>query len=137
MDATIIATAAPTISRDLDSAAGYVWLSGSYLLANAASGPIWSKLSDIWGRKLVVLTVLAMFFAASAVCATAKTIQTLIIARGVQGAGCGGIILLVHVCISDLFSLRQRSLLLGFTEAVWALAGGIGPCVPVFIIILN
>jgi MFS family permease len=127
LDATIVATAAPTISRDLNSAAGYTWIGGAFLLANAASGPIWAKLSDIWGRRPIVLAALAMFFASSAVCATAKTMQTLIIGRAFQGAAGGGLILLVHVCISDLFSLRQRSLMMGFTEGIWALAGGIGP----------
>ncbi|KAI4708627.1 hypothetical protein J4E89_006683 [Alternaria sp. Ai002NY15] len=127
LDATIVSTALPTISRDLNSATGYTWIGGAYLLANAASGPIWAKLSDIWGRKPIMLAALAIFFASSAVCATAKTMQELIIGRAFQGTAGGGLILLVHVCISDLFSLRQRSLLMGFTEGIWALAGGIGP----------
>jgi MFS family permease len=127
LDATIVSTAAPTISRDLNSAAGYTWIGGAFLLANAASGPIWATLSDIWGRRPIILFALAMFFASSAVCATAKTMETLIVGRAFQGAAGGGLILLVHVCISDLFSLRQRSLLMGFTEGIWALAGGIGP----------
>ncbi|KAI4699516.1 hypothetical protein J4E81_004540 [Alternaria sp. BMP 2799] len=127
LDATIVSTALPTISRDLNSATGYTWIGGAYLLANAASGPIWAKLSDIWGRKPIMLAALAIFFASSAVCATAKTMQELIIGRAFQGTAGGGLILLVYVCISDLFSLRQRSLLMGFTEGIWALAGGIGP----------
>ncbi|KAL6706835.1 hypothetical protein ACN47E_004978 [Coniothyrium glycines] len=127
LDATIVATAAPTISRDLHSAAGYTWIGGAYLLANAASGPIWAKLSDIWGRKLIMLLALAIFFASSALCAEATTMEMLIIGRAFQGTAGGGLILLVHVCISDLFSLRTRSLLMGFTEGIWALAGGVGP----------
>jgi hypothetical protein len=106
LDATIVATAAPTISRDLNSAAGYTWIGAAFLLANAAAGPIWAKLSDIWGRKMIVLAALAVFFASSAVCATAKTMEALIVGRSFQGAASGGLILLVHVCISDLFSLR-------------------------------
>jgi hypothetical protein len=106
LDATIVATAAPTISADLNSAAGYTWIGAAYLLANAASGPIWAKLSDIWGRKLIVLLALAQFFASSAVCATAKTMEALIIGRAFQGMAGGGLILLVHVCISDMFSMR-------------------------------
>jgi MFS family permease len=74
-----------------------------------------------------MLAGLAIFFVSSAVCATAKTMESLIIGRAFQGTAGGGLILLVHVCISDLFSLRQRSLLMGFTEGIWALAGGIGP----------
>jgi MFS family permease len=106
LDATIVSTAAPTISSDLKSAAGYTWIGGAYLLANAASGPIWAKLSDIWGRKIIILLALAMFFVSSAVCATAKTMEALIIGRAFQGTAGGGLILLVHVCISDLFSMR-------------------------------
>lgn len=106
LDATIVATAAPTISADLNSATGYTWIGAAFLLANASSGPIWAKLSDIWGRKIIVLVALAVFFASSAVCATAKTMEMLIIGRAFQGAAGGGLILLVHVCISDLFSLR-------------------------------
>ncbi|RAR06018.1 MFS transporter-like protein [Stemphylium lycopersici] len=97
LDATIVSTAAPTISSDLSSAAGYTWIGGAYLLANAASGPIWASLSDIWGRKLIMLAALALFFASSAVCATAKTMQELIIGRAFQGTAGGGLILLVHV----------------------------------------
>ncbi|KAG9386315.1 mfs [Pyrenophora tritici-repentis] len=85
LDATIVATAAPTISRDLSSAAGYTWIGGAYLLANAASGPIWAKFSDIWGRKPIMLCALLLFFISSAVCATAKTMQELIIGRAFQG----------------------------------------------------
>jgi MFS family permease len=70
-------------------------------------------LSDIWGRKPIILAALAIFFASSAVCATAKTMEELIIGRAFQGMAGGGLILLVHVCISDLFSLRQKSLLMG------------------------
>ena len=124
LDATIVSTAAPTISRDLHSAAGYTWIGGAYLLANAASGPIWAKLSDIWGRKPMVLAALAIFFASSAVCATAKSMRELIVGRAVQGMAGGGLILLVHVCIGDLFSLRQRSLLMvGSWLSIW---GGFG-----------
>ncbi|OAG00499.1 MFS transporter-like protein [Paraphaeosphaeria sporulosa] len=127
LDATIIATAAPTISADLQSSAGYTWIGAAYLLANASSGPIWAKLSDIWGRKPIVLAALAIFFGASVVCATAKTMMALIVGRAFQGMAGGGLILLVHVCISDLFSMRVRGLIMGFTEGIWAIAGGVGP----------
>ncbi|KAI0589900.1 MFS-1 multi-domain protein [Pyrenophora tritici-repentis] len=102
LDATIVATAAPTISRDLSSAAGYTWIGGAYLLANAASGPIWAKFSDIWGRKPIMLCALLLFFISSAVCATAKTMQELIIGRAFQGTAGGGLILLVHVFYINL-----------------------------------
>jgi len=74
-----------------------------------------------------MLATLAIFFASSAVCAAARTMAVLILGRAAQGLAGGGSILLVHVCIADLFSLRERSLFMGFTEGIWALAGGVGP----------
>ncbi|KAH8660569.1 major facilitator superfamily domain-containing protein, partial [Xylariales sp. PMI_506] len=127
LDVSIVATAAPTISAELSSASGYTWIGASFILANVSTCAIWVKLSDIWGRKIILMVLLVWFAASSVVCATAKSIEMLIAGRALQGAACGGLILLVHVCISDLFSLRQRSLFLGLTEGVWALAGGIGP----------
>ncbi|KAI4595045.1 hypothetical protein KJ359_007298 [Pestalotiopsis sp. 9143b] len=127
LDVSIVATAAPTISSELSSAAGYTWIGGAFLLASVTTSAIWVKLSDIWGRKVILVILLAWFSVASAVCASAKTIDALIAGRALQGAASGGLVLLVHVCISDLFSLRKRSLFLGLTEGVWALAGGAGP----------
>ncbi|OCK79945.1 putative MFS transporter [Lepidopterella palustris CBS 459.81] len=127
LDQTIVATAIPTISAQLQSASGYTWIGGAYLLANAAAGPIWAKLSDIWGRKPILLAAVALFFGSSIICAKASTMRMLIIGRSLQGTAGGGLIQLVNITISDLFSMRSRSLYLGLLELMWALAGGIGP----------
>ncbi|KAF2837468.1 putative MFS transporter [Patellaria atrata CBS 101060] len=127
LDQTIVATAIPTISAQLHSASGYTWIGGAYLLANAAAAPIWAKLSDIWGRKPILLSAVATFFASSIICATAKSMRMLIVGRSLQGAAGGGLIQLVNIVLSDLFSMRSRSLYLGLLEMMWALAGGIGP----------
>ena len=65
MDQLIVSTEIPTIVHDLRGTSGFVWIGGAYLLANAAAAPIWVKLSDIWGRKAVLLTVVLWFAAAS------------------------------------------------------------------------
>ena len=127
LDATIVATAVPVITHELNSATGYTWIGASYLIANAVSAPIWGRLSDIWGRKAIMLSAVSLFFASSAICATATSMRVLIAGRALQGAAGGGLILLVHIVISDLFSMRQRSLFMGITEGVWAAAGGLGP----------
>ncbi|OQD67222.1 hypothetical protein PENDEC_c041G03868 [Penicillium decumbens] len=127
LDQTIMATAIPTIAAKLHSAAGYTWIGGAYLLANAAGGCIWVKLSDIWGRKLILLIAVAWFFLSSIICAVAVNMQMLIAGRALQGIAGGGILQLVTIVISDLFSVRHRSLYLGLMEFMWALAGGIGP----------
>jgi MFS family permease len=107
LDQTIVATALPTITSELHSASGYVWIGGAYLLANAAAGPIWAKISDIWGRKPIFLAAVAMFFGSSIICAEARTMKMLIIGRSLQGTAGGGMIQLVMITISDIFSIRH------------------------------
>ncbi|KAF9894295.1 hypothetical protein FE257_007798 [Aspergillus nanangensis] len=129
LDQTIVATATPTISADLHSGTGYVWIGGAYLLANAASSNIWANLSDIWGRKPILLAAVALFFLSSIVCAAAIDMPMLIAGRGLQGIAGGGLLQLTTIVISDLFSVRNRSLFLGLIEFIWAIAGAIGPLV--------
>ncbi|KAI9835482.1 MAG: hypothetical protein M1837_003783 [Sclerophora amabilis] len=106
LDATIITTALPTISEHFQSSAGYTWIGSAYLLANAASVPSWGKFSDIFGRKPILQTAAVVFFIGSALCGAAVSIEMLIIGRVVQGIGGGGLIVLVNICISDLFTMR-------------------------------
>ncbi|KJR87217.1 uncharacterized protein SPSK_01584 [Sporothrix schenckii 1099-18] len=129
LDVTIVTVAIPTISADFHSTIGYTWIGSSYLLANAATAPSWGKISDIWGRKPVLLGAVAIFWVGSLLCAVSINMTMLIVARAVQGIGSGGIIILVNVCIGDLFSMRRRGQYYGFTGLVWAVAGGIGPVV--------
>lgn len=129
LDQTIIATSIPTISAALHSASGYVWIGGAYLLANAAAGPIWAKCSDIWGRKPALLGAVGVFAVASIIAALSTSMQMLIAARALQGTAGGGLIPLVSITISDLFSMRSRALYLGLLGVVWALAGAGGPLI--------
>ena len=103
---TIVATAIPTITSDLRSSSGYSWIGGAYLLANAAGAPLWSKFSDIWGRKLIILIAISMFLGSSILCALAKSMKILIVGRALQGTAGGGLIQLVNIVISDIFSMR-------------------------------
>ena len=81
----------------------------------AAAAPIWAKLSDIWGRKPLLLIVVACFFGSSIVCATARSINALIAGRAIQGAAAGGLVL-VSITMSDMFSLRFASCQLDQTQ---------------------
>lgn len=127
LDITIVTTALPTICDYFDSDAGYTWIGSAYLLANAASTPSWGKLSDIWGRKSILLIAMAIFFLGSVLAATSVSIGMLIVARALQGIGGGGIVVLVNICVSDLFSPRTRGKYLGIIGLVWSLASGLGP----------
>ncbi|KAE9366564.1 MFS multidrug transporter-like protein [Stipitochalara longipes BDJ] len=129
LDTTIISQSIPTICTDLRSASGYVWVGGAYLLAKAATGPIWAKISDIWGRKLVLLTAVSLFAAASILAALSINMPMLIAGRALQGVAGGGLVQLSIITISDLFSVRERSVYLGFSGFVWVLAGSGGPLI--------
>ncbi|OAL02044.1 MFS general substrate transporter [Phaeosphaeriaceae sp. SRC1lsM3a] len=128
LDTVLIPTALPTIAlsfhvRDYL----YAWIGSAYLLANAASVPFWGKLSDIFGRKYVILTANLIFLAGSIICGVSTNATMLIAGRVVQGLGGGGVVVLVHVCVSDLFAIRDRSFYLGLVGAVWAVASALGP----------
>ncbi|KKY14301.1 putative mfs [Phaeomoniella chlamydospora] len=127
LDQTIISTSIATISADFGSASGYTWVASAYLLAFAAGGPVWASLSNIWGRKVVLLAAVVWFAASSIICATAKSMAILIMGRALQGVAGGALLLLVNICISDLFSMRKRGFYLGLTEVVWTAASGFGP----------
>ncbi|TPX16014.1 uncharacterized protein E0L32_000348 [Thyridium curvatum] len=127
LDVTIVTVAIPTIAEQFQSTAGYTWIGSAYLLANAASAPSWGKISDIWGRKQILLLAVGVFWVGSLLAAVSVNMAMLIVARAVQGIGGGGIVTLVNVCISDLFSMRRRGIYLGMMGMVWAVAGGIGP----------
>ncbi|XWW97220.1 hypothetical protein V2A60_005201 [Cordyceps javanica] len=127
LDSSIVSTVLPTISSDLRSAAGYVWIGSAYMLGYAAASTVWANLSDIWGRKPVLLSALVLFFGSSIVCATAVNMPMLIAGRAIQGTAGGGMLQMVNIIISDIFSVRRRSLFLGLLEIVWTVAGTVGP----------
>ncbi|KAI8305353.1 Efflux pump dotC [Colletotrichum sp. SAR11_59] len=129
LDVTIITTAVPTIAQEFNSNIGYIWIGSAYLLANAAFVPTWGKISDIWGRKPVLLSAVGVFWVGSLLCGLAVDMAMLIAARAIQGIGGGGIIVLVNICISDLFSMRQRGVYFGVMGMVWAVASAVGPVI--------
>jgi EmrB/QacA subfamily drug resistance transporter len=129
LDITIITTALPTIAAHFESSAAYAWIGSAYLLANSAATPIWGKVSDIWGRKPILLLTNIIFMIGSLLAGVSNSIGMLIAARVVQGIGGGGLIVLVNICISDLFAMRERGAYFGIIGGVWALASSLGPIV--------
>ena len=130
LDMTIISTALPTIAASFGaSESGYSWIASSYLLANAACIPLWGKISDIWGRKYIILMANVAFLVGSLICALAKNMAMIICGRAIQGVGGGGIIILANISVSDLFSMRDRPMYYGLFGATWAIAGALGPIV--------
>jgi len=129
LDNTIVTTALPTIVEHFGSASGYTWVGSSYLLGSAAATPIWGKVSDIFGRKPILLAANIVFLIGSLLSGVSVTMGMLITARAVQGIGAGGLITLVNICIGDIFSPRSRGAYYGMVGGTWALASALGPLV--------
>ncbi|KAM5356606.1 hypothetical protein ACJ41O_003252 [Fusarium nematophilum] len=127
LEVTIVSTALPTIAAHFVSDSGYTWIGTSYVLAHTASTPSWGKVSDIWGRKPILLIANVVFFGGSLMCALVDDLPAFIAARAIQGLGAAGMQTMVNICISDMFSQRDRGLYYGLTSIVWAVASGVGP----------
>jgi len=127
IDATVLATAIPTIVGDLGDFALFPWLFSIYLLAQAVSVPIYGKLADIFGRKPVMLFGIAVFLAGSVMCGFAGTMGVLIAFRVVQGLGAGAIQPTTITIVGDLYSVRERPRVQGYIAIVWAIASVVGP----------
>ncbi|KAH7040403.1 major facilitator superfamily domain-containing protein [Microdochium trichocladiopsis] len=127
LDITIIVTALPEIASHFDSSQIYTWTGSSYALSHASTTTLWSMISDIWGRKPILFCALGAFFAGSIICAFVDDVKGFIAGRALQGAGAGGLTTMANICISDLFSLRERGLYFGILSVVMAFASGIGP----------
>ncbi|MBS1877995.1 MAG: MFS transporter [Actinobacteria bacterium] len=127
LDQTILATALPTIAGDLGTVADVSWVVSAYVIASAATIPVWGRLGDRLGRKPVLELSLALFLAASAVCGLADGLTALVAARAVQGAAAGGLMTLAMAAVGDLVSPRERARYQGYIAAVFALATVAGP----------
>ncbi|EFX06414.1 major facilitator superfamily transporter [Grosmannia clavigera kw1407] len=127
LDSTIVTTAVPTIVSHFNAPSGYIWIGSAYLLGNASVVPVWGKLSDIFGRKQTLLLAVGIFLLGSLLCAISRSMGMLIAARAIQGVGGGGAVVLPNICVSDLFSLKERGMYFALLSSVWALASALGP----------
>jgi EmrB/QacA subfamily drug resistance transporter len=129
LDQTILATALPTIAVDLGRLTDVSWVVTAYVVAAAATTPLWGKLGDRHGRKRLLEASLALFLAASAACGLAQGITGLIVARTVQGVAAGGLMSLAMAAVGDLVSPRERARYQGYITATFAVATVAGPLV--------
>ena len=127
LDQTIVAPALPAIARDLGEFNAISWLVTAYLLSSTAVTPIFGKLSDLYGRRRLLLAGLAIFIAGSIACALAPSMVTLIMARALQGIGGGALMTLPNAIIGDVVPPRERGRYQGFFASVYALSSVAGP----------
>ncbi|HEY0328790.1 MAG TPA: MDR family MFS transporter [Rhodopseudomonas sp.] len=129
LDQTIVATALPTIGRQFHDVSSLSWVITAYLLASTAVAPVFGTLSDIFGRRATIIIAMGLFIAGSVLCALAPNIGVLIVARGLQGLGGGGILPIVQTVISDVVSPRERGQYQAYFSGVWVSASIGGPVI--------
>jgi EmrB/QacA subfamily drug resistance transporter len=129
IDGTIVATALPSITRDLGGVSGIAWVVSAYLLFQVATMPLYGKIGDVYGRKRVLLFAIALFVLGSVACGLAQSMPQLLVARAVQGLGGGGLPVLGMAILGDLVPPRQLGRWLGYQGMLFAVAVVIGPLV--------
>ena len=127
LDQTIVGTALPRIITELNGANLYTWVVTIYLLASTVTVPIYGKLSDMYGRKPLLLTGVGLFLAGSALAGLSQNIEQLIVFRGIQGLGAGALFPIALATIGDLFSPQERGRYQGLFGAVFGLSSLVGP----------
>jgi EmrB/QacA subfamily drug resistance transporter len=127
LEQTIVATALPSIGRDLGDVEHMSWVVTAYLVASTTVTPLYGKLSDIHGRRIVLMTGIAVFIIGSVACALAPTMLTLIAARALQGLGGGGLLALAQTIIGDIIPPRERGRYQVYIASVFVISSLLGP----------
>ncbi|MET8120487.1 MDR family MFS transporter [Micromonospora sp. NPDC005189] len=129
LDQTIVGTALPTIVGELGGINHYSWVVTAYLLASTASTPLYGKMADLYGRRPVFLFSIGTFLVGSLLAGLSQNMTQLIITRGIQGIGAGGLLTLAFTIISDVVSPRERGRYQGLFGAVFGISSVAGPLV--------
>src|SRR3954466_13302624 len=127
LDQTIVATALPTIVRDLGGLEQLSWVVTAYLLGATVSMPLWGRASDLYGRKPLFVAAIVVFLTGSALSGTAGSLGQLIAFRALQGLGAGGLMTLAMAIVGEIVSPRERGRYQGYIQMVFVLASVAGP----------
>ena len=133
LNQTIVATALPTIGRDFGDFENLSWVIIAYLLSSTVVSPLYGKLSDIHGRRTMMLIAITVYAGGSLACALAPSMLTLILARALQGLGGGGLMPLVQTIIGDVASPRDRPRYQAYTSSTFIISTVGGPILGGFI----
>jgi len=127
MDITIVSTAIPQIVSDLGGFNKFTWVFSIYLLAQTVTIPLYGKLSDMYGRKRILIFGIVVFLIGSAASAMAWDIGSLITFRGIQGLGAGSIMATVNTIAGDIYSVKERAKIQGYLSSIWGVSAILGP----------
>src|SRR6202023_3972673 len=133
LDQTILASALPTIGRDLGDAYDLPWLITAYLLASTAVIPLYGKIADIRGRAFALRIAIVVHLVGSLLCALAPSMLVLILGRGLQGIGGGGLASMGMVVLSDVAAPRERGRYYAYFAVTYTSAGACGPALGGFL----
>ncbi len=134
MESTVVSTAMPTIVSKLGGLSIYSWAFAAYMITSTTATPIYGKLSDVFGRRRVYLTAMAIFLLGSFLCGTATSMELLVLFRAAQGLGAGGLLALAFIMVGDMFSVEQRARIQGLFSGVWGVSSIVGPLIGGFIV---
>lgn len=134
IEGTVVSTAMPKIVSELQGIQSMNWVFSIYLLVSAVTVPIFGKLSDLFGRKVIFIIGTVIFMIGSALCGLSQTMTQLIVFRAIQGIGAGAVTPLTSIIIGDIFPSEKRAKMLGFMGMIWGIAGVAGPIVGGFFV---
>ena len=122
VEATIVATAIPTIVADLGGLRLFSWVFGIYFLTRAMTIPIYGRLADIYGRKTLIIVAVTLFLIGSTFSGFAHNMVELIVYRGLQGLGAGGVMPLASTMVGDIYTGKERVRVQGYLSSVWGIS---------------
>src|SRR5512138_3621406 len=134
MESTVVATAIPTIVGQLGGLEHYSWVFSAYMLTSTTTVPLYGKLSGLYGRRKLYVGAMALFLLGSILSGQAHSMTQLILSRGLQGVGAGGIMPLAFILIGEMFTLEQRAKMQGFFSGVWGVSSIVGPLLGGFLV---
>src|SRR5690606_6029759 len=129
IEGTIVSTAMPIITKELNGLSMFSWINTIYLLAMVVTTPVYGKLSDMYGRKSMLLIGAIVFLIGSIMSGVAWSMESLIIFRAIQGLGGSCLLTLPLVIMTDLYDFEQRAKIQGWLSTIWSMAGISGPLV--------
>ena len=129
LESSVVATAMPSVIKDLGGQHLYALPFAVFLLTSTVSSPLWGRASDIFGRKRLYLAGVLMFLVGSALCGAANSMGFLVAARAFQGLGAGAVMPLTLTSIGEMYSLQERAKVQAFISGVWGVSALIGPLI--------
>ncbi len=133
LEATVVGTAMPTVIASLGGLNHYSWVFSAYLVTSTVTVPVWGKLSDLYGRRLLYQIGIAVFLLGTLLSGLSTTMTQLIVFRAIQGLGAGALVPLGMTIIGDTFTLEERAKMQAYFSGVWGLSSIVGPVVGGFI----